>query len=120
MKFHTIMPAPERPEKCPAADYDAIKKGGEKVVPAVTAREAIRYSKGGYVIKPEAVAVEVQAGIDLELDNMTNDQLKTIVFAAGKRMGAKKITRRQLVDLARRCIQESVQVEDDDEIDTGE
>lgn len=110
----TIMPAPERPEKCPAADYDAIKRGGELRLPALKAKEAIRNSKGGYVIKPAAVAVEVQTGIDLEIGKMTNEQLKTIVMASGKRM-TKKITRKALVDLARRCIAEAAEVVDDDE-----
>lgn len=119
MAMRTIMPAPERPEKCPAADYDAIKKLGKITVPAATAREAIRNSKGGYVYEPAAVAVEVQTGIDLEIGKMSNEQLKTMVLASGKRM-AKKITRKDLVALARRCVAESAEVIDDDEEVDGE
>ncbi len=118
MKMMTIRPAAERPQACPAADYDAIKKGGEVTLPAVKAYEAIKNSKGGYTIKPESVAVEVKTGISLNLAEMDSAQLKTIVLASGRRIQKKSMKLNELRALAQRCIEDSITVEEeDDEVD---
>ena len=111
----TIMPAKTRPEKVSAAEFEAIKRGGELTVDAITAKEAVKNSRGGYVLKPAAVAVEIKTGIDLNIDKMSATELKTIVLAAGKRIGSKKIKISDLRALAKRCIEQTAEVVDDDE-----
>ena len=116
--YVTMTPAKTRPEGVSAADFDAIKKGGDIRVEAITARENLRNSRGAYVIKPDAVPVEIKTGIDLNIENMSVTELKTIVLSAGKRIGKKKIKISDLRELARRCIEESADVVgDDDEVD---
>ena len=115
----TIVPAKQQPDRVSAVEWDQIKKRGPVTVPGITALQAVRSSKGGYQIKAETKSVNV--GVSLNLDDMPNDQLKLIVMAAGKRIGKKKMTRPQLIALARTCVEKSIEIVDDgEEIDDGE
>lgn len=108
----TITPAKERPEGLSAESWDQIRKGGPKTLPGITALEALKLSRGGYVLKREVNAVDV--GMSLKLEDMPNERLKLIVLAGGKRIGKKRMTRDQLIALAHRAVGESVTVVDED------
>lgn len=112
-KMMTIVPAKQQPDRVSAVEWDQIKKRGPVTVPAVTALQAIKSSKGGYQIKADPKSVNV--GISLKLEDMPNDQLKLIVMAAGKRIGQKRMTRPQLIALAHRAVEQSVTIVDDGE-----
>lgn len=112
-KMMTIVPAKQQPDRVSAVEWDQIKKRGSIRVPAVTALQAIKSSKGGYQIKADPKSVNV--GISLKIEDMPNDQLKLIVMAAGKRIGQKRMTRPQLIALAHRAVEQSVTIVDDGE-----
>ncbi len=108
----TIAPAKQKPDGVSAAAWEQIKKTGEITLHAITALDAVKLSKGGYVLQREVGAVNV--GLSLKLEDMPNDQLKLIVLAAGKRIGKKMMTRTQLLALAHRCVSESIKIVDED------
>ncbi len=108
----TITPAKQQPTGVSLAAWEQIKKGGSVTLPGISALEAVKLSKGGYVLKREVGAVDV--GISLKLEDMPNDKLKLIVLASGKRIGKKRMTREQLIALAHRSVGESIEIVDDD------
>ena len=116
-KMMTIVPAAQQPERVSAVEWEQIKKRGPVTVPGITALQAVKSSKGGYQIKADPKKVNV--GVSLNLDDMPNDQLKLIVMAAGKRIGQKKMTRPQLIKLARTCVEQSIEIVDDGEDISG-
>ncbi len=120
MKMVTLTPARVRPEKVLKEEFDEIVKRGDLVVPMATAKDALKYSRGGYMIKPEAQAVEIKAGINLALEEMSNEQLKVMVLAGGKRIQKKTMKRSDLVGLARRTLSETITVEEDEDVDLDE
>jgi len=81
-------------------DYRAAVKAGPVVVPAVTALEALRNSRGLYRIKSEEKPIEVQVKALKEPEDMTNQELFAEMASYGK-PPHKKMTRTVAVDFVR-------------------
>lgn len=111
----TIVPAKTRPEAVSDAEFQKIKRGGEKTVHAVTAFEAVKNSKGAYQIKEQARPAQVQS---MSLEDMPNDKLKLLAVNLGIRFQKKQMSRRNLMALVRRKLEDAVTITDDDEVET--
>lgn len=115
-KVMTIVPVKEKPEKASEAEFQAVKRGGEITMPAVKAFEAIKLSKGCYRIKGASKTVVAGA---MDLEDMDNSRLKLMAVNLGIRFQKKNISRKQLIALVRRKLDETVTVSDDEEVDTA-
>jgi len=115
MKMVTIVPVDKKPEALTDKEWEAVKKTKELQVNYITAMENIRLSKGAYRIKPDATPVEVVGGNTFDIDAMDPAQLKLIVLRSGKKIHKKNMKLSDLRGLARRCIEESIQIVDEDE-----
>ena len=117
MKMMTIIPV-DKPTafedvKFTQAEWNAANKVGAVEVPAVTALEAIRQSKGMYRIKGEERPKEVTIG-NRSLRDMTNPELKILAAQLGKPIRKKSITRGDLIKTIETAL-ETVEVLDDSE-----
>ncbi len=114
MYMMTIMPAKTKPEKVSKEAWDEIVKLGEVTVPAITAREALKNSKGGYVIKPPAVpkAEMVMPSLDEIPDDQLRQMYLTSLAATGKRPG-KKVTRAQMKQVIRQSL-DAIEIVDEE------
>lgn len=112
----TIVPAKFKPEGMSEAEFTAIKRGGEKTLAAITALEAVKNSKGAYQIKSKERHVTAQA---MDLEDMDNNRLKVMAVSLGVRFQKKNMTRKQLIALVRRKLDDSVTIVDDEaEVET--
>jgi hypothetical protein len=118
MKMLTIQPV-ARPKDFTkvrfgvAAWEDAAKRGAVSV-PAITAMEALRNSRGLYEIQPEKMAeVKVNVG-GVTLDDMGNPELKLLAARLGVTIKRRNIKRADLIALVKGKL-DSVEVLDDEE-----
>lgn len=112
---YTITPAKECPEKVSQTEFTVIQKRGDITMSAVKALQAVKLSKGAYRIKGQERPVTAAA---LELEDMPNDKLKVMAANLGVRFHKKQMSRKQLIGLVRRKIDESVTIVDDEEVET--
>lgn len=114
MATTTIMPAPAKPENMAHTDWTEIKKTGQMTMPTIKAREAIRNSRGGYVIKPEE-APKAQMVMP-SLDEMDPKDLKRLYLQAlavtGKKPG-KQVTRAAMMSMIR-SVEDSIEIVDEE------
>lgn len=98
VKRVNMIPAKAKPSACPDNVWAAIQRQGRIVgIPAIGAKEAIRYTKGGWQFEPPVVE---KAKVALDLDAMDDRTLALTAASVGIHLGGvnrKRMSRRQTV-----------------------
>lgn len=93
----------------------ASKKAPALTLPAASALENVKNSKGLYEIVPEKKEIEVNVG-GMSLNEMSSMQLKLVAANLGVTMKRKNIKRSDLEALVTKKLEETIVIDEDEEV----